>query len=108
MWVGGRNEPTPLTLLAQNISKSGLCFPAPDRIETGQFIQLEVTLLGAGPGRKDIHICAEGYIVRIEAGRKPGWYKLAAALNEPGAGNAPDSHKLVEQFEKPPPSGTDS
>lgn len=106
--VGGRIEPTPLTLLTQNISKTGLCFPAPSRIEPGQLIQVEIILPGATPDRKDAHISSEGWVVRIEPGRKPGWYKLAAVFDEPGAGNKPDWHELVAQFEKRPPSGTDS
>jgi|SRR5579872_5080859 len=106
--VGGKIEPTPLTLLTQNISKTGLCFPAPDRIEPGQVIHVEVTLSGAGPGRQDICISNQGFIVRIEPGRKPGWYKLAAAFDEPGSGSKPDWHELVERFEKAPTSETDS
>jgi hypothetical protein len=106
--IGGKLEPTPVISLTQNISKAGICFPAPGRIEPGQFIQVEVTLPGVGPIHKDIHISGEGYIVRIEPGRKPGWYKVAAVFDAPGAGNKPDWHKLLEQFEKPPLSGTDS
>ena len=49
--VGGKIGPTLSTLLTQNISKAGLCFPAPGRIEPGQFIQVQVTLPGAGPTR---------------------------------------------------------
>jgi hypothetical protein len=106
--VGGRIERTPLTLLTQNISKTGLCFPAPSRIEPGQLIQVEVILPGAAPDRKDARISSEGWVVRIEPGRKPGWYKLAAVFDEPRGSNKRDWHKVVEQFEKRPPSGTDS
>jgi|SRR5712671_6353193 len=106
--VGGRIEPKPLTLLTQNISKTGLSFPAPSRIEVGQFIQVEVTLPGAGLDRKDIHIPGEGCIVRIEPGRRAGWYKLAVVFHEPEAGNKKDWHELIERFEKRPPSETDS
>jgi hypothetical protein len=96
--VAGKIEPAPVTLLTQNISKAGLCFPAPRRVEPGQVIQVEVTLPGAGPGAKDILVSGAGYIVRVEPGIKPGWYKLAAAFDEPPAGDEPGWHKLAAEF----------
>jgi hypothetical protein len=71
--VEGNIEPEPVTLLTQNISKAGVCFPAPRRIEPGEF---------------------------IESGNEPGWYKLAAALNEPPTGDGPGWHRLAAEFEK--------
>ena len=106
--VGGKPEPRPLTLLTQNISKTGLCFPAPDRIELGQFIQVEIILRGSGPDHKDIRISNEGCVVRIEPGRRPGWYRLAAVFDEPGAGDKPNWNELVAHFENGPASTTDS
>ena len=81
--VAGKIEPPAVTLLTHNVSKAGVCFPAPRRIEPGQVIEVEVTLSGVGPGRKDVYISNEGYIVRTEPGSKPGWYKLAAGFEEP-------------------------
>ena len=52
--VAGKIEPATVTLLTQNISKAGVCFPAPRRIEPGQFIEVEVALPGIGPGSKDV------------------------------------------------------
>ena len=99
--VGGKIEPAPVTLLTQNISKAGLCFPAPRRIEPGQLIEVEVTLAGIGPSGKDVHVSGAGYIVRIESGNKPGWYKLAAAFGEPPTGDETGWHKLAAEFEGP-------
>ena len=106
--VAGKIERVPLTLLTQNISKAGVCFPAPRRIEPGQSIEVEVTAAGIGPGGKDVHIFGAGYIVRVESGHKPGWYKLAAAFGDPPSGNEPGWHKLAAEFEEPPPSETNS
>jgi hypothetical protein len=106
--VAGKIETAPVTLLTQNISKAGVCFPAPRRIEPGQFIEVEVTAAGIGPRGEDVHISSAGYIVRVESGNKPGWYKLAAAFGEPPAGDEPGWHKLAAEFEEPPPSETNS
>ena len=106
--VAGKIEPATVTLLTQNISKAGVCFPAPRRIEPGQFIEVEVALPGIGPGSKDVQIFGAGYIVRIESGNKPGWYKLAATFGEPPAGDEPGWHKLAAEFEEPPAPETDS
>ena len=98
-FVAGQAEHATIPLLTQNISKAGVCFPAPLRIEPGQSIQVEVTLLGLGPGGRDITISAEGYIVRAELGHAPGWYKLAAAFGEPPPDNRPGWHNLVAKFD---------
>src|ERR1700694_5467985 len=99
--VAGTIEPEPVTLITQNISKAGLCFPAPRRIEPGQAIEVEVTLAGFRPDSKDIHISGEGYVVRIEPGNKPGRYKLAAAFDEPPGDDERGWHKLVAKFKHP-------
>jgi len=62
-------------------------FTSPPRVEPGQVIEVEVTLPGAGPSSKEILVSGAGYIVRVEAGNKPGWYKLAAEFDEPPAGD---------------------
>lgn len=97
--VAGKIEPAPLPLLTLNISKSGVCFPAPRRIEPGELIEVSVTLLGVGAGRKDIHISGAGRVVRVDAGNIPGWYKLAATFDEPPSGDQPAWHKLAAEFE---------
>ena len=106
--VGGKVEPNPMTLLTQNFSKTGLCFQAPRRIEPSQSIEVEVTLKGAGSGGGDIHISGTGHIVRAENADDPGWYKLAAAIEEPSSGDDPGWQKLAAAFDESPPSETDS
>jgi hypothetical protein len=98
--VGGIVEPNPAPLVTQNLSKAGLCFPSPQRIEPGQSIEVEVTLPGAGPGGNDICISSAGYIVRAESTKEPGWYWLAAAFEESPAGDEMDWQKLVAAFIK--------
>jgi hypothetical protein len=100
--VGGKIEPAPLNFLTQNISKAGVCFLAPRQILPGEFIEVEVTLFGVGPtGKsKDVHISGSGRVVRVQAGIKPGWYKLAAAFSEPPTGDESDWHTLAAEFEE--------
>jgi PilZ domain-containing protein len=98
--VGGIVEPDPARLVTQNLSKTGLCFPSPQRIEPGQSIEVEVTFLGAGLVGNDISVSSTGYIVRAESSKTPGWYRLAAAFNESPSGDELDWQKLVAAFEK--------
>jgi hypothetical protein len=87
-------------LVTQNLSKSGLSFPAPQHIAPGQSIEVEVTLLGIKLGDKDISISGTGYIVRAESAKTPGWYKLAATFEEPPSGDDMKWQKLVDEFNK--------
>jgi hypothetical protein len=106
--VAGKVEPEGMPLLTQNISKAGVRFLAPRRIEPGQFIEVEVTLGGSGPDGQDVHITSVGQIVRIEPASKPGWCKLAADFGQQPAGDGPGWDKLVAKFQQSPPSETDS
>jgi PilZ domain len=92
-----------IPLLTQNVSKNGICFPSPRRIEPGEFIEVEVTLVGHGPHGKDVHVYGAGRVVRAEASQNPGWYKLAATFGESPSGDQPDWYNLVAEFEEPPP-----
>jgi hypothetical protein len=98
--VGGIVEPNPALLVTQNLSKTGLCFPSPQRIEPGQSIQVEVTFLGAGLGGNNISVSSTGYIVRAESAKNPGWYRLAATFDESPSADKLDWQKLVETFDK--------
>ena len=106
--VSGKAESAPIPSLTLNISKAGVCFPAPLRIEPGEFIEVEVTLVGFGLNGEDVHISSAGRVVRVEAGKKPGWYKLAATFGEPPASDKPGWHNVASAFEEPPPSATNS
>jgi hypothetical protein len=98
--VGGIVQHDPPPLVTQNLSKTGLCFPTPQRIEPGQKIEVEVTFPGAGLGGDSVSISSAGYIVRAESASKPGWYKLAAAFDESPSGDDLDWQKLVAALEK--------
>ena len=98
--VGGIVEPNPLPLVTQNLSKTGLCFAAPRRIEPGQSIEVEVTFRGAGPGGNNISVSSTGYIVRAESTKTPGWFRLGAAFDESHSGDELDWQKLVARFDK--------
>ena len=106
--VAGKTEPDPLTLLTQNISKAGVCFPIPRRIEPGEYVEVEVTLMGVGREGKDVRVYGSGHVVRVQAGNKHGWYKLAAAFGEPPAENETGWHKLASTFDEPPSSAKES
>ena len=98
--VGGKLEPEPLTLITQNFSKTGLCFPSPQRIEPGQSIEGEVTFRGAGPRGNNISVSSTGYIVRAESSKTPGWYRLGASFDESPSGDDLEWQKLVAALEK--------
>ena len=98
--VGGIVEPDSAPLLTENLSKTGLCFPSPQRIEPGQAIEVEVTFLGAGLGGNNICISSTGYIVRVESAKKPGWYRLAAAFDESPSSDELDWQKLIAALDK--------
>jgi len=98
--VGGIVQPDPAPLLTQNLSRTGLCFPAPQRIEPGQSIEVEVTLLGAGPDGNNLYISGAGYIVRAESAKKSGWYRLAATFDESPSGDELEWQKLVAAVDK--------
>jgi hypothetical protein len=87
-------------LLTQNLSKTGLCFPSPQRIEPGQSIEVEVTLIGVGLVGNNIYISGTGYIVRAESAEKPGWYELAAAFDESPSGDEPAWQNLAAAFDE--------
>ena len=72
----------------------------PRLIEPGELIEVEVTLLGLGQEGKDVHISNTGRVVRVDAGNKSGWYKLAATFDEPPAGDQLAWHKLAADFEE--------
>ena len=96
--VGGTVESDPVTLVTQNFSKSGLCFRSPRRIEPGESIEVEVTLLGAGSSGENLCVPGTGYIVRTKAALKPGWYDLAAVINQPRDGDELGWLKLAATF----------
>src|ERR1700674_4882923 len=98
--VGGIVEPNPALLVTQNLSKTGLCFPSPQRIEPGQAIEVEVTFLSAGLGGNNICISSTGYIVRVESAKKPGWCRLAAAFDESPSSDELDWQKLIAALDK--------
>lgn len=98
--VGGIVQSDPAPLLTQNLSMTGLCFPSPQRIEPGQSIEVEVTLLAAGLGGNNVSISSIGYIVRAESAKKPGWYKLAASFEDSPSREELEWHKLVVALDK--------
>jgi hypothetical protein len=98
--VGGKVQPDHAPLVTQNLSKTGLCFPSPRRIEPGQSIEVEVTFLGAGLGGNNISVSSTGYIVRAESTKDQGWYRLAAAFDESPSGDELEWQKLVAALDK--------
>jgi hypothetical protein len=98
--VGGIVQHDPPPLVTQNLSKSGICFPAPQHIAPGQSIEVEVTFLGAGLIGNNINVSGTGYIVRAETAKQPGWYKLAATFDESPSGDDLAWQELLAAFDK--------
>ena len=96
--VGGVVERDPAPLLTLNLSKTGLCFHSPQRIEPGQSIEVEVTFPSAGLTGNNIWVSSTGYIGRADLAKKPGWYKLAAAFDESSSDEEMDWQQLIAKF----------
>jgi hypothetical protein len=80
--VAGRIEPTPLTLLTQNISTTGVLFLSPKHIEPGTPIELEVGLVNRPLGHGSVRMATAARVVRVDTAATPGWHGVAAAFDD--------------------------
>ena len=80
--VAGRIEPTPLTLLTQNISTTGVLFLSPKHIEPGTPIELEVGLVNRPLGHGSVRMATAARVVRVDVAATPGWHGVAAAFDD--------------------------
>lgn len=98
----GELMPKAATLTTKNISRAGLCFTAPRPIESRKVVEVQVTLVGAGPQGQDIRISGKGHVVRVKALPKHGWYEIAAAFDDPPFGEKRGWYQLASLFDAPP------
>lgn len=80
--VCGVNEPTPVTLITQNISSSGVYFLAPRHIAAGTPIELEVALVDRPLGQGSVRMSTAAHVVRVDASPTPGWHGLACTFDD--------------------------
>lgn len=80
--VDGTREPFPTTLIAQNISSSGVYFLAPRPVEPGTAIELEVALVDRPLGRGSVRMATAAHVVRVEPAPTPGWFGIAARFDD--------------------------
>jgi PilZ domain-containing protein len=78
--VGGLDLEFPIPLETRNISASGIYFLAPQRIEPGTSIAMEVALTDRPMGMGSVRMSTMAQVVRIESEGSRGWYGLAAAF----------------------------
>ena len=79
--VNGLELEFPIPLETRNISASGVYFVAPQRIEPGTAIAVEVALTDRPMGRGSVRMSTSAHVVRIETEGSRGWYGLAAAFD---------------------------
>lgn len=82
MRVGGEEQATPVSLVTQNISSSGIYFLSPQRIEPGAAIELQVALVDRPLGRGNVKMRTAAHVVRAEEADTPGWFGLAASYDD--------------------------
>jgi hypothetical protein len=79
--VNGLELEFPIPLETRDISASGVFFVAPQRIEPGTPIAVEVALTDRPMGMGSVRMSTTAHVVRIEAEGSRGWYGLAASFD---------------------------
>jgi len=79
--VSGLELEFPIPLETRDISASGVYFLAPQRIEPGTAISLEVALTDRPMGMGSVRMSTMARVVRIERESSRGWYGLAASFD---------------------------
>jgi len=78
--VAGLNLEFPIPLETRNISASGVYFMAPQRIEPGTEIAIEVALTDRPMGMGSVRMTTMARVVRTESQGSRGWFGLAASF----------------------------
>lgn len=78
--VNGQDLEFPIPLETRNISASGVYFLAPQCLEPGTSISLEVALTDRPTGMGSVRMCTMAQVVRSEPQGPRGWYGLAASF----------------------------
>jgi len=78
--VNGRELEFPIPLETRNISASGVYFLAPQCIEPGTSIAMEVALTDRPMGMGSVRMCTMAQVVRSESHGSRGWFGLAASF----------------------------
>jgi PilZ domain len=79
--VNGLDLEFPIPLETRDISASGVYFLAPQRIEPGTAIAMEVALTDRPMGMGSVRMSTTARVVRIESEGARGWYGLAASFD---------------------------
>jgi len=78
--VNGTDLEFPIPLETRDISASGVYFLAPQRIEPGTDISMEVALTDRPMGMGSVRMTTMARVVRTESKGSRGWYGLAASF----------------------------
>lgn len=78
--VNGLDLEFPIPLETRDISASGIYFLAPQRIEPGTAIAVEVALTDRPLGMGSVRMSTMARVVRIETEGSRGWFGLAASF----------------------------
>jgi hypothetical protein len=79
--VNGLELEFPIPLETRDISASGVYFVAPQRIEPGTPIAMEVALTDRPMGMGSVRMSTSARVVRVEMQTSRGWYGLAATFD---------------------------
>jgi len=79
--VNGLELEFPIPLETRDISASGVFFMAPQRIEPGTPIAMEVALTDRPHGMGSVRMSTSARVVRVEMQTSRGWYGLAATFD---------------------------
>ncbi len=75
-------ESLSISLVAQNISSSGVYFLSPRKIEPGMAIELEVGLVDRPFGCGNVRMVTAAHAGRREPSGTPGWHGVAASFDD--------------------------
>jgi hypothetical protein len=80
--VAGQRELGHAALATVNISSSGIYFRAPEPIELGTPVELEVHLVKTRNGRGSVRMTTLAHIVRLDLADERGLYGMAVAFDD--------------------------
>jgi PilZ domain-containing protein len=78
--VNGRELEFAIPLETRDISASGVYFLAPQHLEPGTSVRMEVALTDRPLGMGSVRMCTMAQVVRSESNGSRGWYGLAASF----------------------------
>ena len=80
--VAGQPKQAAASLVTLNISSTGVYFLAPEALETGSPLELEIGLTDRPRGPERVRMRARARVIRVDSTLKPGWHGVAVMFDE--------------------------